>query len=77
MLKTIGCGRRSAVLIGWVVGLAVPLMVLQASSWGVVVASNMFLGLQQVGTHGVPVRVAWGIELFVHYQPQSTVGMYG
>lgn len=40
-------GRRRVLIIGWLVGLPVPVMIILAPSWGWVVAANLLLGLNQ------------------------------
>jgi MFS family permease len=40
-------GRRRVLIMGWLVGLPVPLMIILAPSWGWVVVANLLLGLNQ------------------------------
>ncbi|UYZ61250.1 MFS transporter [Hymenobacter latericus] len=40
-------GRKNLLLIGWLLGLPVPLLLLWAPSWGWVIAANVLLGLNQ------------------------------
>lgn len=40
-------GRRRVLLVGWLLALPVPLAVLYAPSWGVIVAANALLGASQ------------------------------
>ena len=40
-------GRRRLLILGWVVGLPVPLLIAVAPSWGWIVAANVFLGVNQ------------------------------
>lgn len=40
-------GRKKVLLIGWAIGLFVPLLVIFASSWWMIVAANVFLGINQ------------------------------
>lgn len=40
-------GRKKILLIGWMIGLFVPLLVIFASSWWMIVAANVFLGINQ------------------------------
>ncbi|MDN3449410.1 MFS transporter [Planococcus sp. APC 3906] len=40
-------GRKKVLLLGWSFGLLVPLMVIFASSWWMIVVANIFLGINQ------------------------------
>ncbi len=40
-------GRRRVLILGWLLGIPVPLMVIWAPSWGWIVAANLLLGLNQ------------------------------
>ena len=40
-------GRKNLLVIGWLLGLPVPLLLLWAPSWGWVIAANVLLGLNQ------------------------------
>ncbi len=40
-------GRKPVLLVGWLVGLPVPLLIIWAPSWGWVVAANVLLGVNQ------------------------------
>jgi MFS family permease len=40
-------GRRRVLILGWLIGLPVPVMIILAPSWGWVVAANLLLGLNQ------------------------------
>src|ERR671933_474647 len=40
-------GRKSVLLVGWLVALPVPVMIIFAPSWGWVVAANVLLGVNQ------------------------------
>ncbi|MGM9988939.1 MAG: MFS transporter [Bacillaceae bacterium] len=40
-------GRKKVLLIGWTIGLFVPLLVIAASSWWMIVIANVFLGINQ------------------------------
>ncbi|MGE7766874.1 MFS transporter [Peribacillus sp. NPDC096540] len=40
-------GRKKVLLIGWSIGLLVPLLVIFASSWWMIVVANIFLGINQ------------------------------
>ena len=42
-----GSGRRVVLLVGWVVGLTVPIVVIAAPTWGWVVFANALLGVNQ------------------------------
>jgi MFS family permease len=40
-------GRKRILVLGWLVGLPVPLMIMYAPSWGWIVAANILLGVNQ------------------------------
>ena len=40
-------GRKKVLIIGWSIGFLVPLLVIFASSWWVIVVANIFLGINQ------------------------------
>ncbi|WP_217608847.1 MFS transporter, partial [Bacillus sp. GbtcB15] len=40
-------GRKKVLLIGWSIGLLVPLLVIFATSWWMIVVANIFLGINQ------------------------------
>ncbi len=40
-------GRRRVLMVGWILGIPVPLLILVAPSWGWVVAANVLLGANQ------------------------------
>jgi MFS family permease len=40
-------GRRNTLIIGWIVGLPVPILILAATSWWWIVAANALLGVNQ------------------------------
>jgi len=40
-------GRKKVLIIGWSIGLLVPLMVIFASAWWMIVVANIFLGINQ------------------------------
>jgi MFS family permease len=40
-------GRRRVLILGWLIGVPVPLMIIWAPTWGWVVAANVLLGLNQ------------------------------
>jgi MFS family permease len=40
-------GRKKILVAGWIVGLAVPLLLIFAQSWAWVIVANIFLGLNQ------------------------------
>ena len=40
-------GRRRVLVLGWIVGLPVPLMIIWAPAWGWIVAANLLLGVHQ------------------------------
>lgn len=40
-------GRKRVLILGWLVGLPVPLMIMWAPSWGWIIAANALLGVNQ------------------------------
>lgn len=40
-------GRKNILLIGWAIGLIIPLTVIFATSWWVIIVANIFLGINQ------------------------------
>ncbi|MBT2572218.1 MFS transporter [Planococcus sp. ISL-110] len=50
-------GRKKVLLIGWSVGLLVPLLVIFASSWWMIVVANIFLGINQGLTWSMTVNM--------------------
>ncbi len=40
-------GRRPVLVVGWLIGLPVPLLIIVAPSWGWVIAANVLLGVNQ------------------------------
>eukprot|EP01084_Bolivina_argentea_P288756 495664_1 len=49
-------GRKIPHIVGWIIGLITPIMIIFAPNWNTVVASMLFLGLQQALT--------WSTDLF-------------
>lgn len=50
-------GRKRVLLIGWAIGLTVPLLVIFAHAWWVVVAANILLGMNQALTWSMTVNM--------------------
>lgn len=50
-------GRRRVLIVGWVIGLPVPLLLALAPSWGWVIAANLLLGVQQA--------LCWSTSIFM------------
>lgn len=48
-------GRRPVLLVGWLIGLPVPLILLWAPSWGWILAANVLLGANQALTWSMTV----------------------
>lgn len=40
-------GRKKVLIIGWIIGIFVPLLVIFATSWWMIVVANIFLGINQ------------------------------
>lgn len=49
-------GKKPVLLVGWLFGIAIPIMVMTSTSWDVIVASNVFLGIQQ--------GLCWSLTIF-------------
>ncbi|MCP3032550.1 MFS transporter [Halobacillus sp. A1] len=50
-------GRKQVLLIGWGIGLLVPIMVIFAHAWWVVIVANIFLGMNQALTWSMTVNM--------------------
>jgi MFS family permease len=50
-------GRRRVLLVGWVLGLPVPLLLIWAPTWGWVIAANVLLGVNQALTWSMTVNM--------------------
>ncbi len=50
-------GRKKVLLIGWIAGILVPLLVIFANSWWVIVLANIFLGINQGLTWSMTVNM--------------------
>lgn len=50
-------GRKKVLLIGWSIGLFVPLLVIFATSWWMIVVANIFLGINQGLTWSMTVNM--------------------
>ena len=50
-------GRKQVLLIGWGIGLFVPIMVIFAHAWWVVIVANIFLGINQALTWSMTVNM--------------------
>ena len=50
-------GRKQVLLIGWGIGLLVPIMVIFAHAWWVVIVANIFLGINQALTWSMTVNM--------------------
>lgn len=50
-------GRRRVLLLGWLLGLPIPLMLMYAPSWSWVVAANVLLGVNQALTWSMTVNM--------------------
>ncbi|MFO7546444.1 MAG: MFS transporter [Trueperaceae bacterium] len=72
-------GRKKVLLVGWAIGLPVPLLIMGAPSWGWIIVANVLLGVNQAMTWSmtlnmmvdlVPVRrrgFAAGVNEFAGY----------
>ena len=50
-------GRKRTLVVGWVLGIPMPLMVIWAGSWWTAAASSIFLGMQQA--------LVWSASIFI------------
>jgi MFS family permease len=50
-------GRRRVLLLGWALGLPIPLLLIWAPSWGWVIAANLLLGVNQALTWSMTVNM--------------------
>lgn len=50
-------GRKQVLLLGWGIGLLVPLLVIFAQSWWIIVVANIFLGINQGLTWSMTVNM--------------------
>lgn len=50
-------GRKQVLLIGWGIGLFVPIMVIFAHAWWVIIVANIFLGINQALTWSMTVNM--------------------
>ncbi len=50
-------GRRKVLLLGWALGLPVPLLLIWAPSWGWIIAANVLLGVNQALTWSMSVNM--------------------
>jgi predicted MFS family arabinose efflux permease len=40
-------GRKRVLVLGWLIGIPVPLLVIMAPTWGWIIAANVLLGINQ------------------------------
>lgn len=78
-------GRKQVLLVGWLLGLPVPLLLIWAPTWGWVIAANVLLGINQALTWSMTVNMmidimpaqrrgfAAGINEFAGYLGVSTL----
>ncbi|MFF2089285.1 MFS transporter [Paenibacillus sp. NPDC058174] len=50
-------GRKKVLILGWIIGFFVPLLVIAAHEWWVIVAANVFLGINQALTWSMTVNM--------------------
>lgn len=50
-------GRRRVLLIGWTLGLPIPLLLIWAPSWGWIIAANLLLGVNQALTWSMTLNM--------------------
>lgn len=66
-------GRKQVLLAGWIIGLLVPLLVIFATSWWVIVFANILLGINQGLTWSMTVNMK--IDLATSRQRGLAVGL--
>ncbi|PAQ14032.1 MFS transporter [Bacillaceae bacterium SAOS 7] len=66
-------GRRRVLLIGWVIGLFVPILIIFAHAWWVIVLANILLGINQGLTWSMTVNMK--IDLAKANQRGTAVGL--
>jgi MFS family permease len=66
-------GRRRVLLLGWLVGVPVPLMVMAAQSWTTVLLANILLGMNQALCWSMTVVMK--VDLAEQRQPGLALGM--
>jgi MFS family permease len=50
-------GRRACLLVGWVIGLPVPILIVTAHDWWIVLVANVFLGVNQALTWSMTINM--------------------
>src|SRR5687767_756810 len=50
-------GRRACLLLGWVLGLPVPILIITAHDWWIVLLANVFLGVNQALTWSMTINM--------------------
>ena len=50
-------GRRRCLILGWLVGLPVPILIVTANAWWVVLVANVFLGVNQALTWSMTINM--------------------
>ncbi|GGG68572.1 MFS transporter [Paenibacillus radicis (ex Gao et al. 2016)] len=66
-------GRKKVLILGWIIGFFVPLLVIVAHEWWVIVAANVFLGINQALTWSMTVNMK--IDLVKANQRGLAIGL--
>ncbi|GAA3730961.1 MFS transporter [Salinicoccus jeotgali] len=66
-------GRRRVLIVGWIIGLFVPILIITAGSWWIIVLANMMLGINQGLTWSMTVNMK--IDLARSDQRGTAVGL--
>ena len=66
-------GRRRVLIVGWIIGLFVPVLIITAGSWWIIVLANMMLGINQGLTWSMTVNMK--IDLARSDQRGTAVGL--
>ncbi len=66
-------GRKKVLFIGWIIGLFVPILIIFAHAWWVIVFANILLGINQGLTWSMTVNMK--IDLSTEHQRGTAVGL--
>jgi len=66
-------GRKRVLILGWIIGLFVPILIITAHAWWVIIVANIFLGLNQGLTWSMTVNMK--IDISKANQRGTAVGL--